>query len=239
MSKIKLAIILAAGMGSRLGGLNNKEPKGFLEIYNNMSLIDLSLKNLLKHGIKNVIIGTGYQSKFYSCMQSKAINITCVKNDDYKTSGSFETLYKCRHLINEPFLLLESDILYDDKGIKALLDDKRDNVILASGPNNQGDEVFINKTKDNELIKMSKSEENKTDELVGISKVSISKFHEMCEAYDVFKKKKSKIDYEYIYNLVNNDIYINKINDLIWCEIDNESNLNYARSYIAKLLRYG
>ena len=59
------AIILAAGKGSRLGELTNNKPKSFIEI-KGKKLIEYNLDMLLKYGINDITIVTGYMSEEYT-----------------------------------------------------------------------------------------------------------------------------------------------------------------------------
>ena len=77
------AIILAAGMGTRLGKYTNHLPKGML-VFNGKTLIEFQLETLKKVGIYKIAIVTGYQkeaisypglkyyyNKYYLCMNHK------------------------------------------------------------------------------------------------------------------------------------------------------------------------
>ena len=61
---ITSAVILAAGLGSRLKERTKLQPKGFLEL-ENKSLIERSINKLISCGIENIYIGTGYLSEVY------------------------------------------------------------------------------------------------------------------------------------------------------------------------------
>ena len=65
MSQQKIdAVILAAGLGSRINNISKDMPKGFIEI-NGESLIKRSIKQLKKSGISSIYIITGYKKKFF------------------------------------------------------------------------------------------------------------------------------------------------------------------------------
>ncbi len=242
MQKIKNAVILAAGLGSRLKNRTELMPKGFLQI-DGISLIERSIDNLIESGIENIIIGTGYHSEYYEALQNKYSQIVCEKNNIYAKSGSMYTLYNLRNIINEDFLLLESDLLYDKKGIEILIQDNNKNVILASGETKSEDEVYIEADKNMFLINMSKkiNEINHiSGELVGISKVSIKTYKEMCSFAEKKFVSNKMLDYEYAFVEVakKTTFYIKKIDDYVWCEIDDENHLKRAIDIIyPKILR--
>lgn len=227
------AVILAAGMGTRLKGHTKERPKGFLEI-DGESLIERSIKHLIDHGISTIIIGTGYFHKHFDDLRKKYSGITTLRNVDYATTGSMYTLYVVRELIKGPFLLLESDLLYDPVSLNHLLTDPRPDIILASGRTNSGDEVYIQHSPAGMLQNMSKDRSKLTHisgELVGISKISISLLEKMVEfAVAHFAKGANMMNYEdaLVGASVHHDIFIKVVEDLAWCEIDDENHLKRA-----------
>lgn len=236
MIKTETAVILAAGLGSRLKDKTTFMPKGFLEI-DGLSLIERSVKNLLNAGIKKIIIGTGHQSEYYEKLAEKIPQIICCKSPIYATSGSMYTLYNSRNLIDSSFLLLESDLLYDAAGLQVLIDNSEPNIILASGQTHSNDEVFIETDKQGYLVNMSKKPETLQSinaELVGITKISYQAFLAMCQFAEEQFKTNLKIDYEYILVGISktNPIFVNKIEDYVWCEIDDENHLQRAMNLI-------
>lgn len=239
---INTAVILAAGLGSRLRPYTNHQPKGFLKIYEDMpSLIELSIQALQQNGITNIIIGTGYKREFYEQLATKYEGVHCVYSPKYSTTGSLTTLINLySRLKGIDFILLESDLLYDPNGIRELMWHKETNVILASNPTQSNDEVYIEATENNFLINLSKKEsELKTSigELTGITKISSYLYQQIKILYD--KNPKCQLwDYENaLVALKNHKIYIHKIPNYVWCEIDNEEHLNFARQTILPKLK--
>jgi len=233
------AIILAAGFGSRLGGLTDKIPKGFLEI-GNSSLINRSVECLLRNGINKIYIGTGYLSEHYEEYASHFPGlISCVKNERFANTSSMDTLYNFRNIINQDFLLLESDLLYEDRALSSLIESDQQNIVLASGRTSSGDEVYINADGRGALLSMTK-DKSAADcafgELVGISKVSIKSYQDMCM---IFRRQGPlDIDYEYVMTYVKkpNNFIVHKIDDLAWCEIDDKKHLKRAKGMVIKAI---
>ncbi len=233
--KVKTAVILAAGLGSRLKDRTKEMPKGFLEI-DGKSLIQRSVEKLLAAGIEHIYFGTGYLTETYEEF-TKNYPATCVLNPKFATTGSMFTLWGLGKHLNDDFLLLESDLLYDQSGLDFLINADAENVILASGKTNSGDEVYIQADENKELINMSKNAnelENIYGELVGISKVSYKTFLKMCKFAEQKFKTNPKLDYEYAFVGVSTEkpFVIGKIDDFAWCEIDDESHLNRALTQV-------
>lgn len=237
MNKSKIdAVILAAGLGKRIIEISKDIPKGFIEINGN-SLIHRSIRLLKKSGIENIFIVTGYKKEFFENLSEDFENIFTVNNSDYKTTGSFGSFLKLKDHINNSFILLESDILYDIKILEELINDERDNVISTSDYTYSGDEVYV---EDNEslLVKMSKdkSQFNKeASEFIGICKISISLFHFLTTKYQ--SNKLNEYEEMLVCASKENEIYVKKLIDVNWCEIDTTEHLNRAKNKIYPLLK--
>ncbi len=223
---VKTAIILAAGMGSRIRNRIKERPKGFL-IFDEKPIIESSILKLLDSGITKIIIGTGYQKEEYEELALKYPQIHCVYNPKYAITGSMSTLYQVKDSIKEDFLLLESDLLYEKKALEKVIECEQSDVILASNRTNSGDEVYIEVDECNHLVNLSKKQEQLKSifaELVGISKLSYSTFQKICNDVKERLNTDEKVDYEdglvSIAKEVN--IFVHKLNDLAWCEVDNE-----------------
>jgi 2-aminoethylphosphonate-pyruvate transaminase len=135
-----------------------------------------------------------------------------------------------KNKIKNDFLLLESDLLYEIDAINQLINDDKQDIILASGKTNSNDEVYIEANNSN-LTRMSKKKEELNSiygELVGISKISLKRYKMMCDIFE--NQDNQKIDYEYIMVATSKklDFYVKRIEDLIWCEIDDDSHLQKA-----------
>src|SRR5688572_21137460 len=237
MINVDTAVILAAGMGTRLKDHTQERPKGFLEI-DGQSLIERSIKHLIDNGISRIVMGTGYFHEHFDELKNKFPDITTLRNVDYATTGSMYTLYVVRELVKRPFLLLESDLLYDPAALNFLLADKRPDIILASGKTNSGDEVYIQHSTTGLLQNMSKDRsqlKHISGELVGISKISSALLEKMVTfAGNHFSKGKRMMNYEdaLVGASIEHDIFIKDVDDLAWWEIDDENHLQRALNLV-------
>ena len=90
--QVTQAIILAAGMGSRLKELNQGAPKGFIRL-GDVSIIEHSIKALLASGIEQIIIVTGYMDKYYENLSVQYPQIKTVRNEKFSETGTMYTLW--------------------------------------------------------------------------------------------------------------------------------------------------
>lgn len=230
---IETAVILAAGLGSRLGELKMDKPKAFLKI-GDETLIHRSIKLLISKGINKIIIGTGYGSEHFDALRNTYPQVITHRNDKYESTGSMYTLYLLRDLITDSFLLLEGDLLYSAEALNQLMEDEHENIILASTATHSGDEVFIQSNDRSELVNMSKDRgelDNISGELVGISKVSTKALNKMVKyAEGRYSQNELHIHYEdaFVGIAETTPLTVKVAIDLAWCEIDDAVHLDRA-----------
>ncbi|GAB1484332.1 2-aminoethylphosphonate--pyruvate transaminase [Treponema sp.] len=233
---VKEAIILGAGLGSRLKGRTKDMPKGFLEL-GGMAIVERSVQKLIQAGVERILIGTGHCAEYYEALAKKYHIIETVLNPIYASSGSMRTLYELRSQITGDFFLLESDLIYDDIGLFALANDKRQDLILASGATASGDEVYLETDASGRLVNLSKknAELGRVDgELVGITKLSKEALDRMCSYAASIFEKDPMLEYEKAMVGASSvqPIFVRKIEHYVWREIDDESHLEMATTQV-------
>ena len=234
---MKTAVILAAGMGTRLRAAHVDLPKGFVEL-GGTSLIEQSLLRLEEAGINDVVIVTGYAAEHYHQLAARYDGfIRLVHNPEYADSGSMYSLYCAREAIDDDFLLLESDIVYESRALDVLIDHDASDAVLLSGPTGAGDEVYI-EAPNGFLVNMSKVRDrlgSVAGELVGVSKISVELFRLMTSlAYERFR---DTLHYDYKTDCLVaaaqcREISCPVVSDLVWAEIDDPAHLARARDKI-------
>ncbi len=121
--RITTALLLAAGVGSRLYPLTQNEPK-CLTIVNAMSILERLLSNLNQHGFKRLVVVTGHmENRIRDFLGNQVGNIAIdyIFSPLYETTNNIYSLWMAREVINEPFLLLESDLVFDESLLDAML----------------------------------------------------------------------------------------------------------------------
>ncbi|WP_289302355.1 aminotransferase class I/II-fold pyridoxal phosphate-dependent enzyme [Sporofaciens musculi] len=127
-------LILAAGMGKRLGELTQDNTKCMVEV-NGVTLIDRVLHQLDKYNLSRIIIVVGYEGKkLIEYISTLKINtgIIFVENPIYDRTNNIYSLALAKdYLVKEDTLLLESDLIFEDEVIQVLLEDARDTLALV------------------------------------------------------------------------------------------------------------
>lgn len=234
---IATAVILAAGVGRRLSGRTKLMHKGFVAI-GERSVVEESIEKLLEVGIERIIVGTGHYSEQYDRLAQQVPQLVTHKNARFSDTGSMYTLSTLKEWIEDDFLLLESDLVYEKRGLEELLSDDHEDVVLASGLTGSKDAVYIQVDGDSNLVAMSKDASSLGSiyaELVGISRVSTETLDRMCG----FAQQDPGLDYEHAMVGVSRDreILVKRIADYVWCEIDDEDDLTRAEKDVYPLLR--
>jgi choline kinase len=127
-------IIIAAGKGERLSPVFPIKP---LLPVRGQALIDYAVKALLKAGIKEIVVVTGYEGEkieAYLTKQSytRQVILNFVRNDEWEKENGL-SVYKARQYAADRFLLLMSDHIFDPEILINIQKEqlKDDELILA------------------------------------------------------------------------------------------------------------
>lgn len=97
------AILMAAGMGTRLRPLTETTPKSLIEV-NGMSLLERQIINLKEVGINEIIVLTGYLHEKFDEIVNK-YNLIKVINDKYDVYNNIYTMYLVRQYLEDAFVI--------------------------------------------------------------------------------------------------------------------------------------
>jgi len=120
---ITTALLLAAGTGSRLRPLTLDAPKCLTEVCGEPILARL-LDNLRIQGIKRLVVVTGYLDhcvREYLEENAADMQLDYVFNPVYKTTNNIYSLWLAKKAIEEPFILIESDLVFEASMLEPML----------------------------------------------------------------------------------------------------------------------
>ena len=126
------ALILAAGLGTRLAPITNDRPKSLVPV-NGKPILMKQIENLHENGITDITIVSGYKADILE----KAVHelypeIKIIESVDYATTNNMYSAYIARESIGENgFLMMNADVFYDTSVITALLANTDDNAIVT------------------------------------------------------------------------------------------------------------
>ena len=129
------AIILAAGLGRRLGRLTRDNTKCMLPV-NGKRIIDRLLEQISAAGIRRVIIVVGYQRenliRHIGNRYEGSLEIIYVENPVFdKTNNIYSLALAKKYLCEDDTLLLESDLVFEQPMLQRILEDPRPNLALV------------------------------------------------------------------------------------------------------------
>lgn len=150
------AIILAAGMGRRLGEYTKDNTKCMLPV-NGVRLIDRLLGQLLNLHLNRIVIVVGYKGqnliKHIDHNYEGKLNIEYVNNPIYDKTNNIYSLALAKDKLKEDdTLLIESDLIFDDKMFSLLLNNPLPNLALVAKYENWMDGTMVRIDNDNNIV---------------------------------------------------------------------------------------
>ena len=198
------AIILAAGIASRLRPLTNDRPKCLLKI-GDRSLLERTIDALLENNIREIIIVTGYlHDMLETFVQTRypSLNVKFIHNELYSSTNNIYSLWLAlpKVLQEKEIILLDSDILFDPLMIKILLDASHDNCLALDSHKLGEEEIKVIVNERNQITEISKtcSIGKAIGESIGIEKMSGGYTHALVDELDrmILQENQVNIFYE-------------------------------------------
>jgi histidinol-phosphate/aromatic aminotransferase/cobyric acid decarboxylase-like protein/choline kinase len=128
-------IILAAGMGRRLGELTSDRPKAMLEVAGR-TLIERALDALAELGVSRIVLVVGYRAEQLMMLigdSHRGVPVIYVTNPEYSTTNNIYSLFRARQeFAADDSLLLEADVIFDHSILEQLARDPRANLVAVA-----------------------------------------------------------------------------------------------------------
>lgn len=228
------ALILAAGIGSRLAPLTDNCPKSLVEVQGKPIIIK-QIENLHENGITDITVISGYKANILdNAIHSLYPEINIVNNLDYNTTNNMFSAYLGKDAMSgEEFLMMNADVFYDSSIITTLLHFNAPNAIVTDIGNYLEESMKVVQ-ENGRIVRISK--EITREEALGAS-IDVYKFS--AEGGAVFFEKCA----EYIENHHELKLWSEvALNDILskvffeacpltgrWLEIDDHADLAAAR----------
>ncbi len=242
------ALILAAGMGKRLGEFTKNNTKCMVEV-NGVKLIDRLLRQLSALNLNRIVIVVGYEGqKLIDYLNKKYtdLKIEYVTNPIYDKTNNIYSLYLAKNQLQEDdTLLIESDLIFDDGMFELLLDDKEPNIALVAKYETWMDGTMVKIDEDNNIVNFVPkaafcySDVDKYYKTVNIYKFSKefskNKYIPFLEAYT--KSVGNNEYYENVLRIISflnsHDLKALSVKGEKWYEIDDKQDLDIAEALFA------
>ena len=244
------AIILAAGMGKRLGEFTKENTKCMVQV-NGECIIDRLLTQLTTLPLERVIIVVGYKGdkliEHIGNRYSHKLKIEYIENPIYdKTNNIYSLALAKEALQQDDTLLLESDLIFDDNILQLLTNDARPNLALVAKYESWMDGTMVCIDNDNNIVNFVSKAAFRYDD--------IDKYYKTVNIYK-FSKEFSRTKYvpfldAYTKAIGNNEYYENVLRVITlldgkelkalpiinekWYEIDDKQDLDIAEALFAE-----
>ena len=242
------AIILAAGMGKRLGEYTKNNTKCMVSV-NGTPLIDRVLRQLSELTLNRVVIVVGYKGQklmTYLGEEYHGIKIEYVQNPVYDKTNNIYSLALAKDKLQEDdTLLIESDLIFDDGMFRLLLDNPQPNLALVAKYEPWMDGTMVRIDSDNNIVNFIPKEAFRyEDTSLYYKTVNIYKFSQDFSRtkYVPFLDAYTKAigNNEYYENVLRVISFLNShelkalpINNKKWYEIDDKQDLDIAEALFA------
>ena len=127
------AIILAAGMGTRLRPITMSLPKCLVPV-NSKPILEHQFDALLLAGIREVVLVVGHLAESLSAKYGTSycgMNIHYVENRLYDRTNNIYSLWLARQHLNSQLLLLEGDLVFEPELLQRLTQTPEPNVAIV------------------------------------------------------------------------------------------------------------
>ena len=188
------AIIIAAGMGTRLRPLTLSIPKPLIKVFGK-PMIERNVEFLLEKGIKEIVIVTGYLGEQFSFLKEKYPEVKLVHNDKFNEYNNIYSFYLIKEYLEDSYIL-DGDIYLNKNIFKTNLDKS---MYFSKKVNCQNDEWQL--ILENGKIKEVQIGGKDNYIMSGISfwkKEDSSKLKELVEEYILSEEKKKKYYWDHI-----------------------------------------
>ena len=183
-------LMLAAGMGKRLGKYTCENTKCMLKV-SDKTLLERTVEALKNAGINRLILVVGYKGENVKKFVKEKITdmeVIFVDNPDYDKSNNIYSLYLARDwLAKDDTIMLESDLIYEDKIIKDLVNNENKDVAVVSKYEQWMDGTVVTIDSDNRIL-----------EFVEKKDMSYDRIDEYYKTVNIYKLSKEFSKKEYI-----------------------------------------
>lgn len=243
------AIILAAGMGKRLGELTKGNTKCMVKV-NGTPLIDRVMNQLSHQPLSKVVIVIGYKGqelKEYLGTEYNGMSIEYIENPIYYKTNNIFSLSLAKHKMQEDdTILLESDLIFEDSMLSMVIQDVNPNVALVAKYETWMDGTMVRIDEDNNIVNFVPK--------AAFRYADVDKYYKTVNIYK-FSKEFSKTKYvpfldAYSKAVGNNEYYENVLRIISflnskdlkalpianekWYEIDDKQDLDIAEALFAE-----
>lgn len=232
------AVILAAGLGSRLRPITDNLPKCMVPV-NGQPIINKQISNLLENGFREdeIIVVGGYKAEVLEeYLNVHFPNVKLIKNVRYAETNNMYSLYLAlKEVGEESLLLMNADVFYDSNVITGLMASEEANAIAVDKSQYLEESMKVCVSEKNDITHISKSISEDDHFAVSIDVYKISKegtIKLMDKVKDFIEIRKDENSWTEVAldQIFETCVFKPYVIDGNWVEIDNHEDLKLAES---------
>jgi choline kinase len=232
------AVILAAGIASRLRPLTDHTPKCLLKV-GDKNILELTMDNIIANDLDDIILVTGYhedQIKNFISSKYPGLNVHYIYNELYQSTNNIYSLWLTKERITgDELLLMDSDIVFDKRIITKLIASGYENCLALKRHDVQDEEIKVKTDLHGKVIEIGKEIKptEAAGESIGIEKFGVTAGNKLYNILDrkILVEKNVNLFYEAAFQeLINDeeDIFPVDITEHVCMEIDTAADLTAA-----------
>ncbi|MCC2820952.1 phosphocholine cytidylyltransferase family protein [Lachnoclostridium pacaense] len=234
------ALILAAGLGTRLAPITNDMPKSLVPV-NGTPILLKQIDNLYKNDVTDITIVSGYKAEILkNVVHSLYPEINIIQSVNYSTTNNMYSAFMAKNVVGgNKFLMMNADVFFDASIITALLANEAPNAIVTDiGTYIQESMKVVEK--EGRIVAISKqiTPEDALGSSIDVYKFSVeggNAFFDKCAEY-IEGKKEVKMWSEVALNDILPDIVFKSCPlEGRWLEIDNHEDLVAAEELFTEV----
>lgn len=153
MQTIRTAVILAAGPGSRLLPHTAHSPKCLTRI-GGQPILRYQIAALRECGIDDIVIVVGYLAD--RIREFVDGGVRCVENREFASTNSSYSLWLAREHVRDGFVHLNSDLLFEPRALRALLEAPEENAVIVDREVRPGSDMMKARMNGSAILEMGK-----------------------------------------------------------------------------------
>jgi len=221
------AVILAAGLGTRMGELSSETPKGLIKVVGR-EILYRTMKILENQGIDEFVVITNplYKEKFEEFLKKNNFRYRLVINN-FPEKGNGYSLYLARPYISEKFVLVMSDHIYEEAFIRKALKGKG-LVVDKEGKFTNMEEATKVKIENGRVAEIGKT-------LKEYDALDTGFFVLEAGIFEVIKKliqEKESLELSEIVKEA--QLEVSEVSGLFWMDIDTPEDIKKAKKFLIK-----
>lgn len=230
------AILMAAGMGTRMRPLTNDTPKPLVTV-NGTPMIQTVIEGLKKRGVKDITIVTGYLAEKFAEFQKQYPDIKLINNPDYNEINNISSLYYAREELRSgaDCFICEADLYVSDADM--FLADIADSCYFGKFVKGHSDDWVFDQDENGRITRVGKV----GDDVYNMCGVAYFKANEAKAIADAIENQYGKTGFETMFwdDVVNNNLdsinlTVHPVLDSQIVEIDTVSELEMVEKLLKK-----